>query len=271
MKLKQQDFVYRSIVRLGELLVIILRAKIVYEGVEKLPPDYPSRRVKQHYQKPVPGYQAIVAITHSSLLDFVFAQWVIFRTRKTHVRYMVALKWSNNKFMQAINTWCGHITVNRSRGAAAYAEAKEKLQAGEWVGIFPEGTRNRAIRPHRLRTGVVRLAQETGAPIVPVSVFGGQRMLGGGSKFKILDLWKAPVAVVVGAPIEVGSDDDIAEANQKLQQVLSDGIDRAIDIFPADIPAGAPWVPADRGGSAMSVAEAEELWEQKRREREERG
>ncbi|MBV7411151.1 1-acyl-sn-glycerol-3-phosphate acyltransferase [Dermabacteraceae bacterium TAE3-ERU27] len=271
MEYRQNEIVYRGIVRLGQGLIALLRARVNYDGLQNLPPDTPAGEKRRWFRKATPGTSAVIAISHTSLLDFVFAQWTIYRAQGTHVRYMIALKWANNEFMRAINGWCGHIPVNRAAGAAAYQDAKAKLERGEWVGIFPEGSRNRAIRPHRLRTGAVRLAQETGSPVVPVAVFGGQRILGGGARFKLRNLWRAPVSVVIGVPLYVGPDEDVQEANARLQQALSDTVDRAIDLFPAEIPPGAAWMPADRGGSAPTVAEAEAAWEARRAEREKLG
>jgi 1-acyl-sn-glycerol-3-phosphate acyltransferase len=68
----------------------------------------------------------------------------------------------------------GHIPVVRGQGRDAFEQARQRLEAGYTVGIFPEG----ALSPlgngpmfHRARTGAVRLALSTGTPIVPVGVY----------------------------------------------------------------------------------------------------
>ena len=70
----------------------------------------------------------------------------------------------------------GFIRVERGTADAAEAlgPATEALAAGEAVGLFPEGriTRDPAMWPERAKTGVVRLALGTGAPIVPVAMSG---------------------------------------------------------------------------------------------------
>lgn len=65
----------------------------------------------------------------------------------------------------------GHVPVVRDQGGPAYNRARELLQSGYTVVVFPEG----AISPldggfHTPRTGMARLALETGAPIVPVGI-----------------------------------------------------------------------------------------------------
>lgn len=66
----------------------------------------------------------------------------------------------------------GQIPVPAEKGAVALVHACQALQSGRSVGIFIEG----AISPqtggfHPPRTGAVRLALMTGAPIVPVGIY----------------------------------------------------------------------------------------------------
>lgn len=46
------------------------------------------------------------------------------------------------------------------------------LEQGACVAVYPEGSRSRDGRVHRLRSGVARLAATFGAPVVPASVAG---------------------------------------------------------------------------------------------------
>ena len=52
--------------------------------------------------------------------------------------------------------------------------------AGEAVGLFPEGriTRDAAKWPERAKTGAVRLALRTGAPIIPLAMDGAHEVIG---------------------------------------------------------------------------------------------
>ena len=88
--------------------------------------------------------------------------------------------------------------------------AAEALEAGEAVGIYPEGriTRDPERWPERAKTGAVRLALRTGAPIVPVAMVGAHELVG---RHRILwslvkNLVRRPkVHVEVGDPIDVRS------------------------------------------------------------------
>jgi 1-acyl-sn-glycerol-3-phosphate acyltransferase len=71
----------------------------------------------------------------------------------------------------------GAFPIDRGVGdEESMATARELIERGEVVMIFPEGTR---VRPGPLghpRSGVGRLALETGAPVVPVAVFGTENV-----------------------------------------------------------------------------------------------
>ncbi|HEY7515191.1 MAG TPA: lysophospholipid acyltransferase family protein, partial [Vicinamibacteria bacterium] len=68
------------------------------------------------------------------------------------------------------------VDVRRGQGRAAYEKARELLEAGEVVGIFPEGRRSRTgwMEP-ALRGGAARLAWETGVLLVPATIAGAYR------------------------------------------------------------------------------------------------
>ncbi|MBX3062366.1 MAG: lysophospholipid acyltransferase family protein [Anaerolineae bacterium] len=69
----------------------------------------------------------------------------------------------------------GHIPVVTGRGADAYQGALDLLRKGKNVAIFPEGALSpldstRKMEVGKLHTGTVRLALETGAPIIPLGI-----------------------------------------------------------------------------------------------------
>jgi 1-acyl-sn-glycerol-3-phosphate acyltransferase len=68
------------------------------------------------------------------------------------------------------------VDTRPGRGRAAYESAKALVQAGNLVGIFPEGKRSRTgWMEADLRAGAARVALETGAPLVPATIRGAFR------------------------------------------------------------------------------------------------
>ena len=68
----------------------------------------------------------------------------------------------------------GQVPVDRSggrRSEAALITGLKVLADGNCLGIYPEGTRSPDGRLYKGRTGLVRLALESGAPVVPVAMF----------------------------------------------------------------------------------------------------
>src|SRR5262245_9798910 len=68
----------------------------------------------------------------------------------------------------------GAFPVNIEKGdRAALRHSLRQLKSGGGLGIFPEGGRTRTGRLMPFKAGVIRLALETDAPIVPVTIIGG--------------------------------------------------------------------------------------------------
>jgi 1-acyl-sn-glycerol-3-phosphate acyltransferase len=68
----------------------------------------------------------------------------------------------------------GQVPVDRSggrRSEAALITGLEVLAGGNSLGIYPEGTRSPDGRLYKGRTGIARLAIESGAPVVPIAMF----------------------------------------------------------------------------------------------------
>jgi 1-acyl-sn-glycerol-3-phosphate acyltransferase len=117
----------------------------------------------------------------------------------------------------------GHIIIDRSRHEQAVASlraAREQMEGGISVVIFPEGTRARPDDPLLpLKKGGFMLALETGFSIVPIAIRGSERVLPSHS------FWIQPgrIEVVVGAPIPVtGRDRD--ELMEQVRRFMQDPV-----------------------------------------------
>jgi 1-acyl-sn-glycerol-3-phosphate acyltransferase len=73
----------------------------------------------------------------------------------------------------------GQVPVDRSGGRASEAALRTGLKVladGEVLGIYPEGTRSPDGRLYRGRTGIARLALESGVPVIPVAMIDTEKI-----------------------------------------------------------------------------------------------
>lgn len=115
---------------------------------------------------------AIIASNHLSFSDSIFMPLMV----KRKVTFVAKAEYFTGRGLKGwlvkmffIGT--GTIPVDRSGGRAAQAALDTQLRVlreGNLAGIYPEGTRSPDGRLYRGKTGVARLALESGAPVVPV-------------------------------------------------------------------------------------------------------
>ena len=106
----------------------------------------------------------IIVSNHEHLIDPLYILYPVLKKLNKKVHFLSTGRWW---FLgeTICRKWAGCIPLFNSK--QAYKEAKELINSGKIVGIFPEGDTRRTKDP---KTGAVRLAIETNTPILPIAV-----------------------------------------------------------------------------------------------------
>ena len=234
------ELVYPPVLRLARTAMSALGQRLDVQGGEHLPAGGP----------------ALLVSNHVSYVDFVYCG-LLARTSDRLVRFMAKSEAFAHPVGGPLLRGMKHISVDRSAGAGALRAAVRVLREGEVVGVFPEGTVSRSLVPKEFKSGPVRMAQLTGAPLVPMAVWGTQRMWTKGRP-RTLSRRGLPVVLRGGEPLEVGRHDDPVAAAAELQRRVTALWEKALADYPdAPAPGETPfWLPAERGGSAPTPADA---------------
>jgi 1-acyl-sn-glycerol-3-phosphate acyltransferase len=165
---------------------------------------------------------AIIASNHVSFLDGLLLSLVVPHRR---VMYLTKVKYIDRPLLRWFLTGAGVIPVaTDDLGAVrnAVTAAVEAVHSGRLVGIFPEGTRSPDGRLHRGKTGVARVALESGAPVIPAGIIGTDRAFPRGARLPR----PHAVQIVFGPPIRFATDGEAKDP--ALNRALTDQVMAAI-------------------------------------------
>lgn len=238
-----KDRLYPVVIRAALVMFRALRMTLKVEGAEKVPASG----------------GVVLASNHISYLDFIFAGFAPWKGRRRLTRFMAKDGVFRDKVGGPLMRGMHHIPVDRESGTASFRTALKYLKAGEVVGVFPEATISQSFTVKELKSGAVRMAAAAKAPIVPVALWGTQRLWTKGHPRKLLR--GQTVTILVGDPIHVSTRDDMDARTDELRAALQALLDRAQAGHPSLSDAGphAWWLPAHLGGSAPTPEEAAAL------------
>ncbi len=239
------DPVYRIVNAAGRAALWSLGLDVRWTGAEHLPTSGP----------------AIIAATHASYPDFVFIERAAV-SRGRYVRFMTRHDVWNIRAVRPLMDNMLHIPVNRETPVHAYLRARRLLNQGEAVGGFPEAGISFSYTVRPLMRGFLALAQETGAPVVPLAVWGSQRLFSVGEPPPAPD-WtrKRRVDLAFGPRLYVEKGDDLTERTHELGHELTRLLE-GVQQLPHHRPRPgevATWYPAHLGGHAPTRQRARGL------------
>jgi 1-acyl-sn-glycerol-3-phosphate acyltransferase len=169
---------------MGPLMRLCFHPKVV--GTENLPATGPAILASNH-----------LAVADSFFLPLMVRRRVTFLAKREYFTGRGLKGALKRRFFTA----AGQVPIDRSSASAAQASLDtgvRLLGEGKLLGIYPEGTRSPDGRLYKGKTGIARMALESGAPVIPVAMVGTDKVNPIGSKI----WWPHPVEVRFGRPLD---------------------------------------------------------------------
>ncbi|MDT0446307.1 lysophospholipid acyltransferase family protein [Streptomyces johnsoniae] len=193
---------------------------------------------------------AVLVSNHIGYLDFIFAGFAA-RPAKRLVRFMAKESVFRHRVSGPLMRAMKHIPVDRAQGEHAFDHALKSLRSGEIVGVFPEATISPSFTLKKFKSGAARMAQQAGVPLLPVALWGTQRLWTKGRK-RDFSRSHLPITIRIGAPMEADPAESAASVTERLRERVQELLVAAQQAYPAKPkgPEDSWWLPAHLGGTA---------------------
>ncbi|MBI3225334.1 MAG: 1-acyl-sn-glycerol-3-phosphate acyltransferase [Mycolicibacterium cosmeticum] len=223
---------------MGPLLRLLGRPKV--QGLEYVPDSGAVLLASNH-----------LAVADSFYLPLVVRRRITFLAKAEYFTG-TGLKGKLTKFFY---TSTGQVPIDRTdadSAAAALTTAQRILSEGKLLGMYPEGTRSPDGRLYKGKTGLARVALESGIPVIPVAMIGTDTVNPPGSK-----RWHfGRVEVRFGKPMDFSRFEGLA-GNRFIERAVIDEVmyelmrlsgQEYVDLYAADIKEGKTPPPAAKAG-----------------------
>ena len=181
----------------------------------------------------VPGSGgAVLAITHFGYLDFALVQDAVWHRHRRLTRFLVTDAAFGHRLAGPLLRAMRQIPVHRAAGAGAYRMARQALRHGELVGIFPESAVSVTTELLPLKQGAAALSAETAVPLIPVLVWGGQRVITKGIPLRWRRARHADIHLEFGTPLHPAAGSDSRQVTAELRAALSAMVARSVAAAP---------------------------------------
>ena len=204
-----------------------MRNKFLYLLARKTIQAYSQLLFKMriHWMAPLPSGRKLIAANHPSCTD----PFVIPLLSSVEMSILITGKAFQVPLFSSLLRRCGQIPVVPGSGGDALEEARQRLESGGTVAIFPEGHISPQEGGHLpARPGAVRLAMLTGAPVIPVGIHYPREKnirisskITGGEKSDGYWYLTGPYQITVGEPMYFsGNADDRAQVEVASIQLM---------------------------------------------------
>ncbi|RFD24833.1 1-acyl-sn-glycerol-3-phosphate acyltransferase [Mycobacterium uberis] len=223
---------------MGPVLFVLGRPKV--EGLKCVPSSGPAILASNH-----------LAVADSFYLPLVVRRRITFLAKSEYFTGTGLKGWFTSWFYRTT----GQVPIDRTdadTAEAALCTAERLLGHGKLLGMYPEGTRSPDGRLYKGKTGLARLALQTGVPVIPVAMIGTNVVNPPGSR-----MWRfGRVTVRFGKPMDFSRFEGLA-GNRVVERAVTDEViyelmglsgQEYVDIYAASV--------KDRRNGARSTNEA---------------
>jgi len=197
------------------------------------PESFPYARFTVNGMEHVPSEGPFLLVSnHRSYFDVAALAIVAARIRRP-VRFMGKQELFDAPVVGQLSRALGGIPVDRDTAPGdSMRKATAALRAGEAVVVLPQGTipRGEAFFDPVLKgkTGAARLAASTGVPVIPIALWGTEKVWPRSSKVpNVANLQHPPrVTVTIGPPVPLGLTDAAADTATLMAAI--------VDLLPAE-------------------------------------
>jgi 1-acyl-sn-glycerol-3-phosphate acyltransferase len=213
---------------MGPLLSLLGRPKV--EGLHNVPRSGPMILASNH-----------LAVADSFYLPLVVSRRITFLAKQEYFTGTGLKGW----FTRWFYTVAGQVPIDRTDADSAQSAldtAQRILSEGKLLGMYPEGTRSPDGRLYKGKTGLARLALESGVPVIPVAMIGTNVVNPPGSK-----MWRfGRVEVKFGKPMDFSRFEGLA-GNRFIERAVIDEVmyelmrlsgQEYVDLYAADVKEG---------------------------------
>lgn len=239
--LSAMEPVYHPVIAFARALFAAEGLRFRVTGAEHIPPEG----------------GAVIAMNHLSYLDFAYAGLAALPSKRV-IRFMCKDSIWKHPIGGPLMTGMKHIPVDREDGGKAFRDALKALKAGELVGVFPEATISRSFELKEFKSGAIRMAQGAGVPVIPLVLWGSQRVWTKGHP-KNLGRSRVPISLTVGRPLEMPKRAPSEELAARLRSEMQLLLDHAQAEYPRLSGDDLTYLPARLGGSAPTLDEADAM------------
>ncbi|MGI6225074.1 MAG: lysophospholipid acyltransferase family protein [Peptococcales bacterium] len=148
----------------------------------------------------------IFLANHLSNADGLILQYLL--REKKEVTFVAGVKLQNELITKLMLELVPHIKIQPNKpDRKAIREAIDVVKNKSSLFIFPEGTRSRTGELLKGRSGVILIAKNTNALLVPIGIWGTEKLLPINTSGKMSNEWfkDAKVSIKIGKPFSLGS------------------------------------------------------------------